>query len=57
MIEKIGGRKFVLSVIITISLLVLAVVGKITYEQLMSGWLWALGIFVAANTSQKFAGK
>ena len=55
MIEKLGGRKFVFAVLITVAVFVLALLGKITYEQFTTATLWALGIFSAANASQKFA--
>ena len=54
MLEKFGGRKFIFAILIAIGLLTLAMTGKINYDQLMAGWLWAFGIFAVANASQGF---
>lgn len=55
MIETLGGRKFIFAVLISIGLFVLAIIGKIEFDQLQQGLLWALAIFSAANAGQKIA--
>lgn len=56
MIEKLGGRKFIFAVMVSFGFFVLALAGKIEYDQLASGLLWTLGIFSASNMGQKFSG-
>jgi len=43
-------------VVICLGLFVLALAGKISYEELQNGLLWALGIFSVANVGQKIGG-
>jgi len=50
-----GGRKFILAVTLTIGFFFLAIFGKISYEQLISGVTWVFGLFAGANVAQKFA--
>lgn len=51
-----GGRKFIYGILLTVGVFVLAVMSKITYQELLSAVEWIFGIFVAGNVIQKFSG-
>jgi hypothetical protein len=53
-VEALGGRKFFYAQVVTIGVFVLAVLGKVSYEQLLSFLTWIFGIFVTGNVAQKF---
>jgi hypothetical protein len=53
--ETLGGRKFVFAVLLTIGLFVLAVLSKISYQELITALQWIYGIFVVGNIGSKVA--
>ena len=53
LIEQIGGRKFILAIIVLLIGFALALDGKIDFDQFMKMAVLALGIFSAANAVQK----
>ena len=55
-LEAIGGRKFLLAVLILVAGLVLVLTGQITYQEFLNLAKWMMGLFVSGNVVQKFSG-
>lgn len=54
--EKLGGRKFVLTIILVIIFTIFVIVGKMDVDQFMISTLTIAGSYLGANAIQKFAG-
>ena len=50
MIEKIGGRKFILSVVVLVAGVVFFAIGRIDYSQFLDVARWILGMYIIGNT-------
>jgi len=57
MIEKLGGRKYILTILASILLFVLVMVNKITAKEFIDFMIANIGIYGLANTIQKFSPK
>jgi len=55
-LADIGGRKFVLAVVILVAGVVFLLMGRIDYQQFLNLSQWIMGIFVVGNVAQKFNG-
>ncbi|MBU4223673.1 hypothetical protein KJ934_00325 [Patescibacteria group bacterium] len=51
----LGGRKFLFALLVVFLTFILAVLGKITFDQFLNTEVWALGIFAASNAISKFS--
>ena len=49
MIEKLGGRKYTLAVLILVSGAVYGIVTKVPFSQFVDLVKWVLGLFIAGN--------
>jgi hypothetical protein len=56
-IEKLGGRKFVLTVILLVAMFGLAMTGKIAVEMFVNFVEVVSGMYLGANVIAKFSGK
>jgi uncharacterized membrane-anchored protein YitT (DUF2179 family) len=54
-IKSIGGRKFLMAVILSIIALGLFSFGKMDVDQLESFLTWIFGLFVTGNVMDKFS--
>jgi len=52
--QSAGGRKFLLSLVLMIIFTIFVVVDKMTVDQFITAVLVNIGIFSAANVTQKF---
>lgn len=57
LISKFGGRKFIFAALVVALGFLLAVFGKITFDQFVSLITWALAIFSISNATQKIGGE
>ena len=55
MFEDVGGRKFVLAVLLVVAFTIFVVIGKMDVGQYITAVLVDMGIFAGANVTQKFA--
>lgn len=56
-INNLGGRKFIISIIITIGVFLLNFFGKIKFEELSETLKWILGLYIAGNVAEKLSTK
>lgn len=54
MFEGVGGRKFVLAILLFVAFTIFVVIGKMDVSQFITAVLVDSGIFSLANVAQKF---
>jgi len=57
MIEKFGGRKFIIAILSLIMLFVLVILGKIESSEFLATLIGVGGTYGIANVTSKFSGQ